>query len=238
MLENNNIWILGFGGIGQALFSLLKEKNNVTILSSKNINDTVSDKANIISDFDYSEESFEKVVEQYCIEDIPDFVFITCGLLYDENNQPEKTITRFQSSWLFKCTEYNVLPTAYFAKYITKKLNRKNKCTLVSFSARVGSIADNKYGGWHSYRMTKVMLNMLTKNISKEWAVKSPESIVISYHPGTVDTDLSKPYHGGLAKEQIFTPTQAAEYCLDVVANLKHEDSGLFFDYAGKKISY
>lgn len=229
MINNKKIWIIGFGGIGKAIYNLLSKANEVTIISSKK---NISDNKNHYLNFKYSDKEFKEILNSTKDENLPDIVIITCGKLYDSENQPEKTITKFDESWLYKSTNYNVLPTAYFAKNVTKKLSKNKKIILVSFSARVGSISDNNLGGWHSYRMTKAMLNMLIKNIAKEWAVKSPESIAISYHPGTVDTELSKPFYNGTKGNKIFSAEEAAKYLINLISNLKARDTGRFFDYS------
>lgn len=231
---NNKIWIVGFGGVGEALYNYLSLENKVTIFSSKK---NIIDNKNHYLGFKYSDKEFEEIIDNIKDEELPDIVIITCGKLYDQENQPEKTITKFNESWLYKSTNYNVLPTAYFAKNITKKLSKNKKIILISFSARVGSISDNGLGGWHSYRMTKAMLNMLIKNIAKEWSIKSPESIAISYHPGTVDTELSRPFHGAIDKSKVFDVAMASKYLVDLIENLDKSSSGKFYDYAGNEIA-
>lgn len=104
------------------------------------------------------------------------------------------------------------------------------------FSARVGSISDNKLGGWHSYRMTKAMLNMLIRNIAIECRFKSPGSIIFGYHPGTVNTSLSKPFQSSLNGKSLFSAEQAANYFLNTIEKIKKEDSGFLFGWQYKQI--
>ena len=100
----------------------------------------------------------------------------------------------------------------------------------------MSSISDNRLGGWHSYRMSKCMLNMLIKNISIEWYLKSPQSIIFGYHPGTVDTLLSKPFQSRLKAGQLFSATDAASYFFDCMNTRSPEHSGKVYDWQQKEI--
>jgi NAD(P)-dependent dehydrogenase (short-subunit alcohol dehydrogenase family) len=122
-------------------------------------------------------------------------------------------------------------------KVITKQLKPTSAMKVICFSARVGSISDNKLGGWHSYRMSKAMLNMLVKNIALEWEYVSPTSSIVAYHPGTVETGLSKPFSKHI-KHTIFNPTEAARHCLTVRDALTTERSGLLIDWQDKVVDY
>jgi NAD(P)-dependent dehydrogenase (short-subunit alcohol dehydrogenase family) len=99
----------------------------------------------------------------------------------------------------------------------------------------VGSISDNRLGGWHSYRASKSALNMLIRNISIEWQRKNPQSVVVGLHPGTVETSLSAPFKGNPAHER-FTPSRAAGNMLSVIHGLKPEQSGQIFAYDGSLV--
>ncbi|KAH9500920.1 hypothetical protein Btru_069210 [Bulinus truncatus] len=108
-----------------------------------------------------------------------------------------------------------------------KKL--RHSSVLVNMSAKVGSITENALGGWYSYRMSKAALNMATKNLSVELSRDQRKTVCISLHPGTVDTDLSRPYHKNVPK--LFTVNQSVNLMLDVINSLSLEDSGKFFTY-------
>ena len=86
-----------------------------------------------------------------------------------------------------------------------------------ALSARVGSISDNRLGGWYGYRASKAALNMLIKTLAIEIAPRRPEAICVGLHPGTVDTDLSQPFQRGVAREKLFTPAQSAAHLLAVI---------------------
>ncbi|RKO89219.1 hypothetical protein BDK51DRAFT_21781 [Blyttiomyces helicus] len=106
----------------------------------------------------------------------------------------------------------------------------------VNISARTGSIGDNGLGGWYSYRVMKAGLNQFTKTLSCELGRKGVT--VISYHPGTVDTDLSRKFVKGVDPAKLFSPDQAAAYMLAVIQGLKETDNGTFVDFAGKPIPW
>lgn len=226
-----NYWIVGYGEIAQALVDLLTRYDcNIKILTTKD--KIVAPNEYIVHLKDYSEQSIHQFFdEQYNLLDIPDYIFLTCGLLHDTYHLPEKTITTIDPDWLIQSIYANVMPSLLFSKYITMLLNRSIKLRMICFSARVGSISDNKLGGWHSYRMSKAMLNMLVKNISIEWKIKSPESIIIGYHPGTVASPLSKPFTNKMDQNNIFTPTEAATFCLNVTDKLTVDKSGCLLDW-------
>lgn len=218
MIINKNIWIVGFGGIAEAIFFKLAEKNEITIVTTKKLDafeNFTKNQTKILED--YTEDSIKSLIEHLTGDNLPDHIIITCGKLYDDYNMPEKSITAFSKDWLYKSVDSNVLPCAFIAKYITPKLKKNSNVTLSCFSARIGSISDNKLGGWHSYRMTKAMLNMLIKNISIEWKIKSPHSLIFGYHPGTTDTSLSKPFQSSAIREDTFSAQEAADCFLSTL---------------------
>jgi NAD(P)-dependent dehydrogenase (short-subunit alcohol dehydrogenase family) len=103
-------------------------------------------------------------------------------------------------------------------------------------SARVGSISDNRLGGWYAYRASKAALNMLVRSLAIEQARRTGRSIVVALHPGTVDTHLSRPFQQQVAPGKLFTPDRAAVQLLDVIEGLKPKDSGKLFAWDGSEI--
>ena len=112
----------------------------------------------------------------------------------------------------------------------------KNPSVFSFLSARVGSISDNKLGGWHAYRASKASLNMLIKNFAIELARTNKLAKVIGLHPGTVDTELSKPFQKNVPDNKLFTPQFSADAMINVVDGLKEDDSGSVFAFDGSKI--
>ena len=109
---------------------------------------------------------------------------------------------------------------------------------VASFSARVGSISDNKLGGWYSYRASKAALNMLMKNVSLEYTRRKRPVASVLLHPGTVDTDLSKPFQRNVPEGKLFTKDQCCSYLLQVIDNLSLKDNGKFYAWDGAEIMF
>ena len=162
---------------------------------------------------------------------------VASGLLADgETLHPEKTY-RHQSLENFqRVFEVNTFAPALVAKHMLPLMPKKERSVFAALSARVGSISDNRLGGWHAYRASKAALNMLIRNYAIEQARRAPGSICIGLHPGTVDTGLSRPFQSGVSEGRLFTPGQSADYLLDVIEARVPEDSGKCFDWAGKEV--
>lgn len=109
---------------------------------------------------------------------------------------------------------------------------------LANISARVGSITDNKLGGWYSYRLSKSALNMATKTLSIELGRGRKKVVCVSLHPGTVDTELSRRYHKNVDPAKIFTPEYSVQCMLGIIDGLSTEDTGKFFAWDGQEIPF
>jgi hypothetical protein len=128
----------------------------------------------------------------------------------------------------------NAIGPALSIRHFAKLLDPQNSI-MVTLSAKVGSIEDNRLGGWYSYRSSKAALNMLIKTASIEWARTKPNTALIAMHPGTVNSGLSKPFRG----EQIGRPANdAVADMFQVIENLKKEDSGSFISYSGERLPW
>jgi NAD(P)-dependent dehydrogenase (short-subunit alcohol dehydrogenase family) len=132
----------------------------------------------------------------------------------------------------------NAAGPALVAKHFLPKLRKGSKTLFASLSARVGSINDNRLGGWYSYRASKAALNMLLKTLAIEHARLRPDSVVAGLHPGTVDTELSRPYTSRTPEQQLFTPETSARHLIGVMDQLGPEDSGGVFAWDGSRIEY
>jgi NAD(P)-dependent dehydrogenase (short-subunit alcohol dehydrogenase family) len=117
-------------------------------------------------------------------------------------------------------------------------LRRDTRSVFAVLSARVGSITDNRLGGWHSYRASKAALNMLVRNFAIELTARNPQAIAIAIHPGTVDTSLSKPFQRSLPDGCLFQPDQSATQILSVIDKLSAADSGSLFAWNGEQIPF
>jgi NAD(P)-dependent dehydrogenase (short-subunit alcohol dehydrogenase family) len=162
-------------------------------------------------------------------------VIVATGLLHSEQKGPEKSLRELEPNWMIENFRINAVGPALVAKHFLPIMAKQGPICFAALSARVGSISDNRLGGWHSYRASKSALNMLIRNISIEWQRKNPQSVVVGLHPGTVETSLSAPFKGNPAHER-FTPSRAAGNMLSVIHGLKPEQSGQIFAYDGSLV--
>jgi NAD(P)-dependent dehydrogenase (short-subunit alcohol dehydrogenase family) len=165
-----------------------------------------------------------------------DLAIVATGLLHDSDLKPEKSWSSLQPSAMARAFEINTIGPALIAKHVLPLLPRDRRAVFAALSARVGSIGDNRLGGWHSYRASKAALNQLIRCFSIELASKRPLAICVGLHPGTVDTDLSKPYQAGVPKEKLFSPERSARQLLHVIDGLTPAQSGRVYDWSGLEI--
>lgn len=166
-----------------------------------------------------------------------DLVFVATGLLHEDGRGPEKALRELNADWLQRNFLINAIGPALVAKHFLPLLPRDRRAVFAALSARVGSISDNKLGGWYGYRASKAALNQLIRTLSVEEKRRNPQSIVVALHPGTVDTGLSKPFQGNVQPGRLFAPDRAAVQLLDVLDGLKPGDSGRLFDWEGKEVA-
>lgn len=226
--------IAGCGGLGEALLrQILSEDNEVLLISRKIAIDLDNVKlVNMDLAQNCNLDDLSSVLKEYC----PDYVINAIGVLHDENHMPEKNIQQLSEEWLVHSVKVNVMPTVRLVKCLSAVMSRQSELKFLSLSARVSSITDNRLGGWYSYRMSKVALNMLIKNVAIEWSRQHPNAGIYAYHPGTVDTALSKPFQSNVDPEHLFPAEQAAEYLLSVLEHLNIQQSGGLFDWQGLPI--
>ncbi len=127
----------------------------------------------------------------------------------------------------------NAIGPALVAKHLLPLLPRDGRSVFAALSARVGSIGDNRLGGWHGYRASKAALNMLLRCLHVELVRTRPEALCVGLHPGTVDTPLSRPFQRGVPEGRLFTPEDAAARLLAVLDGLRAEHGGCVLDHAG-----
>ncbi len=166
----------------------------------------------------------------------PTLVFTATGLLHAGEKGPEKSLRELDMDWLTQNYIANAAGPALVAKHFLPLMPRKEHCIFAAISARVGSISDNRLGGWYGYRAAKAALNMMVRNISIEWRRQNERSIAVALHPGTVDTPLSKPFQANVKPSQLFDRERAALQLLDVLDDLKPADSGKIFAWDGEEI--
>ncbi|KAM3684389.1 hypothetical protein ACB098_11G042100 [Castanea mollissima] len=159
--------------------------------------------------------------------------------------QPETTLTKVEKSSLLLAYEVNAVGPIMVIKHMWPLLKvgggsgtERDVAVVANLSARVGSIGDNHLGGWHSYRSSKTALNQLTKTVSVEFARKKDPIICILLHPGTVDTDLSRPFQRNVPDGKLFTKEFSVQKLLGIINNAKRHDNGKFFAWDGQEIPW
>ena len=166
----------------------------------------------------------------------PSMLFVATGLLHNDKRGPEKSLRELDADWLLQNYQVNAVGPALIAKYFLPLMDRQGIFRFAALSARVGSISDNRLGGWYGYRASKAALNMMIRNLAIEWSRKNDRSIIVALHPGTVDTELSQPFQGNVPPEKLFDSSRAARQLLDVLETLQPAQSGKIFAWDGTEI--
>jgi NAD(P)-dependent dehydrogenase (short-subunit alcohol dehydrogenase family) len=230
------------GGIGSALFNRWQTdpqiKNVIGVSRHPVPNDSHVSKKN--SDWlvcDYSENAIET-----CCENIRQQVTeisrlcICNGILHADGIWPEKRIEDLDPHTLQQVFTVNTLIPMTWLRSLLPMLHGSHHCVVTVFNARIGSIGDNHLGGWYSYRASKAALNMLLKTAAIEFARRAKNVKLISFHPGTTDTGLSKPFQQSVEKQNLLTPDYVADHLVEIM-NSAHADGELsYVDWENKPI--
>ncbi len=167
-----------------------------------------------------------------------DRVVICNGVLHGEGLQPEKAIERVDPQAMLSVLEVNAVLPILWLGALMGELRRTPGAVVAVLSARVGSIGDNRLGGWYSYRASKAALNMLLKTAAVEMARRAPAVKLLAFHPGTTDTPLSRPFQGNVPPDKLFTPEFVADRLLGLMDSAL-PDGGLdYLDWAGSTIPW
>ena len=167
---------------------------------------------------------------------VPTLVFDATGFLHGGGMEPEKSWRELDPAHLAHAFAINAIGPALLMKHFLPLLPRERRAVFATLSARVGSIGDNRLGGWYAYRASKAALNQLVRTAAVELRRGRPQAICVALHPGTVDTGLSAPFaKSGL---QVQTPAEAAARLLAVIERLGPGDSGEFFDHRGEPVPW
>lgn len=167
-----------------------------------------------------------------------DLVIVATGVLQTEELRPEKSWRALDMTDLAMAFAINATGPALIAKHTLPLLRKDARSVFAALSARVGSIEDNRLGGWHGYRASKAALNQLVRNFSIELGRNNPEAIAVTLHPGTVDTSLSRPFQRGLPTGQLVSSSASAANLLQVIEQLTPKDSGLLLAWDGSRIPF
>lgn len=222
---------------------VIENKASQLVVISRNIDfyqQKIFENATVISIEDYHEQTISNAISR--IKEVSDIiisqVFICHGILHNERCQPEKRLEDFSSESFAEIITANTLTPMLWLKHLTPILSGKTPCKVVIFTARVGSISDNKLGGWYSYRASKAAMNMLIKSVSIELARKAKNIKLISFHPGTTDSPLSKPFQANVPKGKLFQPSFVADQLLTITDNAAIDGEASFVDWQGKDITW
>ena len=166
-----------------------------------------------------------------------DLVIVASGYLHSDGEGPEKDWRHIDAANLARNFAVNATGPVLVAKHFLPLLPARERAGFAAISARVGSISDNRLGGWYGYRASKAALNMLIRTLSVELARKKPDAFCIGLHPGTVDTALSEPFQRNVPEGKLFTPEYSASRLLEVIASRDASHSGNLFAFDGEMIA-
>jgi NAD(P)-dependent dehydrogenase (short-subunit alcohol dehydrogenase family) len=228
----------GSGGIGQAFVDNLAMRPGVETVTgtySRNA-PTFSHPRVVWQRLDITDESAIRIWAE-TMDDI-DWLINAAGMLHQPDQGPEKSIQQLNSAFFLKNMAVNALPSLLLAKHSQALFRHRRPAIFATVSAKVGSIEDNRLGGWFSYRASKAALNMGLKTLAIEWRRTLPNVTVAALHPGTTDTALSQPFQKNVPKAQLFTPDQSVRYMLKVLDGLTPAVTGRFWAFDGESLPW
>jgi NAD(P)-dependent dehydrogenase (short-subunit alcohol dehydrogenase family) len=211
------------GGIGRAVAEEMRARGgNVTTLSRAEDGLDVTDPASVARVMGALAGPFQTV-------------FVSVGILAPEGDAPEKQLSAIDAEVMARVFAVNTIGVALLLSHLPRLLPRQGRSVTGVLTARVGSIADNRMGGWYSYRASKAALNQIVHGAAVEIGRTHREAVVAALHPGTVATPFTEGYNPGHGKT---APEEAARALCDVMERLTREQSGGFYDYAGREIPW
>lgn len=234
------------GGIGQECVKQLRGSDRY----SKVYGVSRSEPAHPLEGVDYKvvqsedENEVAALCKEFASDDLQFTLVICCiGALHGTSKQdmtvmPEKRLEDINTNNLNFYFQTNTILPAIWLKNLEPLMKGKEPASLVFFSARVGSISDNRLGGWYGYRASKAALNMLLKSAQVECQRRAKNISLISYHPGTVDTELSAPFQGNVPKDKLFTSEFTVSQLLQLIPPLLAENGPHYIDWQGKTIPW
>ncbi|MDP2488559.1 SDR family oxidoreductase [Vibrio splendidus] len=167
-----------------------------------------------------------------------DWLINCVGMLHTPGLGPEKNLSSIDPEFFLKNISVNTLPSLLLAKHFTPILRTSDNPKFAVVSAKVGSISDNRLGGWYSYRSSKAALNMFIKTMSIEWQRTIKKGTVLALHPGTTDTALSKPFQTNVPEGKLFESSYVAHQLVDIIRTATPDNSGHFYAYDGEQLSW
>jgi NAD(P)-dependent dehydrogenase (short-subunit alcohol dehydrogenase family) len=160
------------------------------------------------------------------------------GVLHSDNLQPEKSLRHLNTENLWQYFQVNSIGAVLLAKHLLPLFRHGDRSVLATISAKLGSIGDNQLGGWYGYRASKAALNMFMRTAAIEYARSCPKAVVVTLHPGTTDTGLSRPFQANVSPEKLFSPERTVNQLLAVIEQLQESDNGQFFSWDGSRLPW
>lgn len=237
----------GSGGIGHAMIGVLSDVSQVSSIHATYFRSPASSSLGSISSFGSDTKVSWSQLDATDAEQVSawmrsigdiDWLINCAGYLHDPDNGPEKSITQFDAAHFDRSMHINCLPTLLLARHAQRSLKASSDPIFATISARVGSISDNRLGGWYSYRASKAALNMVLKTLSIEYLRTAPKIKVLALHPGTTDTALSKPFQANVPAGKLFSAEKTASLLVDQLRIAKDHKSGRFIAYDGSDIPW
>ena len=231
------------GGVGTALCARLRSQSNFNRVLAAGRRSTAADsaRADLDLDIDITDEpriaTAAASIGQLIDTGLPlRLVIDATGFLHGSGHEPEKSWRQLDAAHMAHAFAINAIGPALLMKHFLPLLPRSGKAVFATLSAKVGSIGDNRLGGWYSYRASKAALNQLVHTAAIELARQKPQAICVALHPGTVDTPLSSGFaKSGLAVQP---PDEAAARLLAVIDQLCAKDTGGFFNHHGEPLPW
>ena len=225
------------GAIGRAFLDAYiadKEISNIYSISRTEVES--NDKRIIHINIDVTDEVSVKAAASQIGENRLDKLIVATGILHTELFGPEKSIKDIKIENFVKIFSVNAFGPALIGKYFLPLMKKDKKSIAAFLSARVGSISENKLGGWYAYRASKSALNQIIKNFSIEAKRTNPTGIIIGLQPGTVKSKLSEPFQKNVKKGKLLLPKDSVKSLIRVIENVMQNDSGKIFDWKGEEI--
>ncbi|MAR06617.1 MAG: short-chain dehydrogenase [Cyanobium sp. NAT70] len=228
--------VLGSGGIGTAVAATLRHRcPNLTLLVCGRQGPPRQDLYVDLED----DQSLESLATDLRERNLPLRLLFNCtGRLHGPDLMPEKRLQQVNRRQLLEQFSINAIAPVLLARSLEPLLKRDQPFHYASLSARVGSIGDNRSGGWYGYRAAKAAQNQLLRCLSIEWARRWPLATVTLFHPGTTDTALSRPFQSFVRPDALFSPERAAEQLVDLLLQQTPEQSGQFLAWDGQAVPW
>lgn len=250
-INNANALIVGASqGIGLGFVkNLLQDNGIIKIYATYRNPDSASELISLQSEYsqklvclpmDITQESQISAGVEKIISEVDKLhLVVNCvGILHEGEIQPEKSLRQINPENLMRYFQVNSIGGILLAKHLQPLFKHKEKNIFACISAKIGSIGDNRLGGWYGYRASKAALNMFMRTTAIEYSRRCPKTIIVTLHPGTTDTNLSQPFQRNVPPEKLFPVERTVKQLLDVIAKLTPADSGEFFSWDGSRLPW